>query len=213
MKGSVKYFIWKKIELSAFFAYVKASAKDWQVLYYCFSIENADTNTFMDSPLGSLPLLSKYGDQHALHVVHHPIFAANSTDAVYSNAQCPFAKPEVIEVNKCTGTTQRKPPVFVRTRVTHAMRGKHVSAEIETESVALQPKVFPSPPLTSKEIYRLKTSWSTTIETYCNLKEAGVDTFIRWFSFSQCISKSNVVGGKTASFVSNPGIIFFRVLH
>lgn len=35
------------------------------------------------------------------------------------------------------------------------------------------------PPLTAKEIYRLKTTWSTSFENYVNVKEAGVETIMR----------------------------------
>ena len=42
------------------------------------------------------------------------------------------------------------------------------------------------PPLTAKEIYRLKTTWNTSFESYVNVKEAGVDTIIRLLVDSSC---------------------------
>lgn len=44
---------------------------------------------------------------------------------------------------------------------------------------SLRDKIHP-PPLTAKEIYRLKTTWSTKFESYGSMKEAGIDTIIRF---------------------------------
>ena len=41
-------------------------------------------------------------------------------------------------------------------------------------------QIYP-PQLTAKEIYRLKTTWSTSFESYINVKEAGIETIIRFF--------------------------------
>ena len=36
------------------------------------------------------------------------------------------------------------------------------------------------PQLTAKEIYRLKTTWSTSFDSFVNVKEAGIETIIRF---------------------------------
>ena len=54
---------------------------------------------------------------------------------------------------------------------------------IETSKSSLRDLIHP-PPLTPKEIYRLKNTWSTKFESYGNMKEAGIETIIRLYLFT-----------------------------
>ena len=51
-------------------------------------------------------------------------------------------------------------------------------AGMETSKSSLRDLIHP-PPLTAKEIYRLRNTWSIKFESYGNMREAGIETIIR----------------------------------
>ena len=145
----------------------------------------------MDAPLTSFTVLSKYGVHNGVQIADRSVFASSSASAESQclvSGRCPFAKAQTIEVGECT--TRHTTVTLVSTNVIQATHVTHLCAGVEAEPSARHTactptyEVFCPPPLTAKEIYRLKTSWSSSFGTYGNFKEAGLDTFIRCVSLS-----------------------------
>ena len=143
----------------------------------------------MNASLTSFTLLSKYGEHNGVQIADSSVCASTSTSPQSQcvvAGRCPFAKAQTIKVGQCT--TRQTTVTLVSTNVIQATHIAHLCARVEAEPSARHTpstptyEVFCPPPLSAKEIYRLKTSWSSSFGTYGNFKEAGIDTFIRCVS-------------------------------
>lgn len=92
-----------------------------------------------------------------------------------------------IGIGSETRTTTTTTTTWTRKESAHAWLSCYADTESDepTTSAAL-PKSFASgrrvelPPLNSKEIYRLKASWNSALETHGSIKEAGLVTIL-WY--------------------------------